>query len=121
MRSLHAASQTIMVACRRVNLSRYSESSILQTRYGESLPEDTWTSLLSLTTSMLLIGAFCASLVFKLIINVATRGQVMILTHVCNLTGYVIVSIGMDIWGSYEAFIAGRFVTGLALGFGLGK
>nr|XP_039257654.1 solute carrier family 2, facilitated glucose transporter member 5-like isoform X2 [Styela clava] len=88
-------------------------------RHGEELPENTWTLLLSMTMSMVLIGAFVGSLSFKLLLNCLTRKQVMITLHVLNASGYVIIAIGGGIWGAYEAFVLGKFVTGLGLGLGL--
>nr|XP_039256514.1 solute carrier family 2, facilitated glucose transporter member 1-like [Styela clava] len=94
-------------------------NSTYEKQHGDALPDDTWTLLLTLTMSMLMIGAFVGSMVFKILLNYLTRKRILILTHICSATGYLIVAVGTGKWGSSEAFITGRFVTGLALGLGL--
>nr|XP_039256515.1 solute carrier family 2, facilitated glucose transporter member 9-like [Styela clava] len=94
-------------------------NSTYEKQHGDALPDDTWTLLLTLTMSMLMIGAFVGSMVFKILLKYLTRKRILILTHICSATGYLIVAVGTGKWGSPEAFIIGRFVTGIALGLGL--
>nr|XP_039255854.1 solute carrier family 2, facilitated glucose transporter member 5-like [Styela clava] len=114
-------STTYSLACLNplVPVIRKIYNETYHTRHQEDIPEDTWTLLLTLTMSMLVVGAFCGSLTFKFVLSHLTRKQIMVISHICNITGYATVAIGAGIWGSYEAFIVGRFISGISTGLGL--
>lgn len=92
---------------------------IYQSRYGEEMPESTWTLLLSVTMSMTYVGGFVGSLLINLVLRWLSRKKALLVIYLTNSTGLIIVAIGLKGAMSYEMVIVGRILVGVSIGLAM--
>ncbi|CAK8676740.1 solute carrier family 2, facilitated glucose transporter member 1-like [Clavelina lepadiformis] len=88
-------------------------------RYGETMNKETWDLNLALTVSMMLAGGFVGALSIRFILACLSRKQSMIVMNMTNIASVLLIVVGGRLIPSYEAMIVGRFIMGLASGFGM--
>ncbi|CAK8672605.1 unnamed protein product [Clavelina lepadiformis] len=85
-------------------------------RYGEYLTEDTWTTLLTLSSSSMIVGAFLSGPFGKVMLRFISTKHLVQLCHVMNLIAVAITALIGGLTWSYESFMMGRLLAGLASG-----
>lgn len=93
----------------------------LQSRNGQEMPGSTWTLLLSVTMSMTYVGGFAGSLLINPVLRWLSRKKALLVIHLTNSAGLIVVVIGLKGAMSYEMVIVGRFLVGLAIGLAMCK
>ena len=81
--------------------------------------KETWDLNLALTVSMMLAGGFVGALSIRFILACLSRKQSMIVMNMTNIASVLLIVVGGRLIPSYEAMIVGRFIMGLASGFGM--
>ena len=80
------------------------------------MPESTWVTLLTLSSSTIIIGGFIGGTTAKYVLRLMSPRRFFQVTHACNNLAIAIIVFGVRLTGSYELFIVGRFFTGLPCG-----
>jgi len=94
---------------------------LLQARNGEPLSSSLWTTLLTFSASIIIVGGFTGGVTTKFLVNWFTARRTMQIAHVINIISILIITLGTGLSGSYEAFIIGRFLSGYPCGICYGK
>lgn len=88
-------------------------------RYNESMSEETWTSLWSLTNAVNPAGGIIGGLMSGLVADYFGRKRALILINIFTLISGVLAIISKP-FHLYETLIAGRFFAGLISGLFMG-
>jgi len=85
------------------------------------ISEETWTLLLTLTSSFVIVGGFIGSTTTKYWLTFLSKKRLLQVCHVLIIISILLLALVGCLTWSYEVMIIGRLVFGISLGIFFGK
>jgi len=98
-----------------------SRNHCFQERHGMPISEETWTLLLTLTSSFVIVGGFIGSTTTKYWLTFLSKKRLLQVCHVLIIISILLLALVGCLTWSYEVMIIGRLVFGISLGIFFGK
>ena len=94
---------------------------MFQSRYNETLTESTYTGILAITSSAVIIGAFVGAACVSSMLRIMGRKKLYQVANLIYIPGILLVALVGKSTGFYEVVVVGRIITGFPVGIGLSK